>query len=258
MKKLISMILAVILVMALACTAMAEETNGEKFDSVWAIQDAIVEIDQEEEGFRVLIISKDFEEGKGTIWEYNCFYQENVDALVSMTTIKRGFTFNPEYPDDETYEEPEREGFDDDGKSTMFTINENGRLIWKDGYENMGQGLEFINIGRFGGSWKNEEESVYTNISWNGHDDAFYYDVYLQRGESDSESCAIFYMTGVYNEETDKLECTGPAVTYTNGEKDSTSDNEVYEAFFSWTEDGKLLFEAANGIELEADFDNNG
>ena len=65
MKKLISMILAVILVMALACTAMAEETNGEKFDSVWAIQDAIVEIDQEEEGFRVLIISKDFEEGKG-------------------------------------------------------------------------------------------------------------------------------------------------------------------------------------------------
>ena len=30
------------------------------------------------------------------------------------------------------------------------------------------------------------------------------------------------------------------------------------EAFFSWTEDGTLLLEAANGIELEEDFDNNG
>ena len=122
----------------------------------------------------------------------------------------------------------------------------------------MGQDLEFINIGRFDGAWKNEEEAVYTVISWNGYDDQFYYDVYLQRGESDAETYVIFYMAGVYNEETGKLECAGPAVTYTNGTDEGVTDDEVYEAFFSWTEDGTLLLEAANGIELEEDFDNNG
>ena len=46
MKKMISMILAVILVMALACTAMADEIpepeGGKKFNSNWAVQRAIV------------------------------------------------------------------------------------------------------------------------------------------------------------------------------------------------------------------------
>ena len=258
MKKLISMILAVILVLALACTAMADEDDGAKFDSFWAIEDAIVEIDQEEEGFRVLIIARDYEEGRGTIWEYNCFYMEDVDALVSMTNIKRGFTFNPEYPDDETYEEPEREGFDDEGKTTVFMINENGNLIWEDGYENMGQDLEFINIGRYGGSWMNEEAAVYTVITWNGHDGDFYYDVYLQEGNSDAETYTIYYLVGMFNEETGKLECAGPAVTYTNGEDGGVTDGELYEAIFSWTENGNLLLEAGDGIELEEDFGNNG
>ena len=260
MKKLISMILAVILVMALACTAMAEENNGEKFDSCWAVPNAFVEIDQEDEGFRVLIIGTVPEEGRGTIWEYNCFYMEDLDSLVSMTTIKRGFTFDPEYTDLVEYEEPEREGFDDDDKSTVFSINENGHLIWEDGYENMGTGLEFVKIGFFNDAWKNEDEEVYAVFDWNGTEDEFYYDVYLQCGDSDADTCVIFYMIGIYNEETGKLECTGPAVTYANGADDGVSDGEIYEATFSWTDHGTILFEMDEGIgiELEQDFDNNG
>ncbi len=262
MKKMISMILAVILVMALACTAMADEIpepeGGKKFNSNWAVQNAVIEIYYEEEGYRVSITSEDPDEGVGTEWFYNCFYVEEEDALVSISSGKCSYTFDPEYPDDITYGEPEYEGIDDEGKNSVFIIDENGRLIWADGHENAGQDLEFINIGRFDGAWKNEEEAVYTVISWNGYDDQFYYDVYLQRGESDAETYVIFNMTGVYNEKTDKLECTGPAVTYTNGTDEGVADDEVYEAFFSWTEDGTLLFEAANGIELEEDFDNNG
>ena len=53
MKKLTSMILAVILVMALACTAMADEIpepeGGKKFNSNWAIQNAVNESYYEEE-----------------------------------------------------------------------------------------------------------------------------------------------------------------------------------------------------------------
>jgi hypothetical protein len=52
-------------------------------------------------------------------------------------------------------------------------------------------------------------------------------------------------MTGTYNEETGKLECTGSNV--------DTEDKETYEAVFSRTEDGKLLYEAANGIVMEYD-----
>ena len=35
---------------------------------------------------------------------------------------------------------------------------------------------------------------------------------------------------------------------------DSDNDGEIYDAFFSFTDSGKLLFETDNGIELDYDF----
>ena len=90
MKKMISMILAVILVMALACTAMADEIpepeGGKKFNSNWAVQNAVIEIYYEEEGYRVSITSEDPDEGVGTEWFYNCLYIEDEDALLSISS----------------------------------------------------------------------------------------------------------------------------------------------------------------------------
>ena len=67
---------------------------------------------------------------------------------------------------------------------------------------------------------------------------------YLHRG--DDAVYSDFIMTGNYNEESSKLECSGRSV--------DEQDTEVYEAFFSMTENGQLLYEAANGILLDYDF----
>ena len=249
MKKFIAMIMALMMAALMVCAASADEfpepEGGKKFGTDWAVQNCVINIYYEEEGYRVQVTSDVPEEGRGTLWEYNCHYVEDKDALVSMTSIRCDFTFNPDAPYDRTYAEPAYEGLDEAGAESVFTIDEKGRLIWHEGHENEGQDLEFINIGRFGGSWKNDAEEVYAEISWDGHDDRFYYNVFLQRGLG--ENAVVYNMTGVYNEATGKLECSG-----------TIDGGEACEAFFSMMENGKLLYEAANGIELEVNFDDHG
>ena len=265
MKKMLGILLAVIMVLTLACAAAVAEDvpqpeNGKKFEGDWAIEGALIEIDYEEEGYRVFIEAVDEEEMKGVQWNYNCYYVDDKDSLVSISSSKITYYYSEEDPDDIQYDEPAYEGLDEEGKNTEFTINDDGRLIWLDAHDNEGQDLEFINIGRFGGSWRNEAEEVDAEITWNGNDGEFFYNVWLQRGKEDADTFVVFEMIGTYNEQTGKLECTGTGFTYTknaDGEYDVTEDGETYEASFSYAQDGKLLFETANGIELEP-FESNG
>ncbi len=272
MKRMLSMLLAVLMALALTCPVVAEEEDfesfpqpegGKKFDTTWAVQNTVLKVDYEEAGYRVSIVSDEPEEGKGTEYSYNCFYAEDRDALVSTDSSKQTFTFDPADPDNRVYADAEYDDPDEEGQETVFTINEKGRLLWQDGRGNEGQDLEFVNIGRFAGAWKNAEgeETVYAEFTWDGHDDRFYYDVFLQRGDTGADTYAVFHLTGIYNEETRKLECTGTAEVHTKneqGEDVMTEDGETHEAFFSLMENGSILFEAANGIELVPDFDNQG
>ena len=252
-------LLAVMMVLVLACmAATADEVpqpeGGKKFEGNWAVQNMLLTIVYEEEGYRVCIETKNYEVMNGTRWEYNCHYVEEKDALVSMHSSKASFFFDEDNPDLPLFNAPEYEDLDVDNNETVFSFDDHGHIIWTDGRGNDGADLEFINIGDFGGSWKNDAEQVYVEITWNGEDDAFFYNVWMQRGESNADTYVIFDMTGVYNNETGKLECTGTAVTHTknaDGEYAESEDGEIYEAFFSMAEDGKLLFETANGIELE-------
>ena len=261
MKKLISMLLAVMLTAAMVFTAAAaEEENGvpqpeggKKFESDWAIMGALVQINYEEEGYRVHIESSVPDEQRGVVWEYACLYDEEKDALEAVSAAKYGYTLDPE-----TFEQKdgpyEYEGFVQEGKDVFFTIDGNGKLLWRDGYENQGADLEFLNIGAFEGRWANEAEEVAVDISWNGllDEERFYYTVYIQRGGV--QAYTLFLMNGVYNPETGRLECSGTATSFTlKGDEyvPAEDDGETYDAFFSSTGDGKLLFETANGIELE-------
>lgn len=255
MKNLMKVLLAVVLAAALLCgLSLADEVpeaeGGKKFNSTWAIQGMTVQIMYEEEGYRVLIDS--IGENEGIVWEYSCYYQADQDALVSVASSKMPYALDPETLDPIS-DEVEYEGFDDESTATVFTINDQGRLIWKDGHENAGADLEFANIGNFEGVWVNEEEQVEVEILWNGtSDDDFFYTVFIMRGTDDAFTS--FVMNGVYNEETGKLECLGSATSYTRNEEgtlDAVEDGETYDAFFSFTEEGTLLFETANGIELE-------
>ena len=276
MKKLTSIVLALILAMSLACASLADEVpqpeGGRKFETNWAITGMLVSINYEEEGYRVSIVSEIPTEGTGTEWFYNCYYHPEDDTLVSVSSSKQTYTFTPVVPfengefdpeqvtdedGEKTYASAEYEGLDDEDKASVFSIDEKGRLIWKDGHENAGADLEFINIGRFGGSWKNDDEGVLAMIDWIGSENGFVYSVVLQRISPDQKQHAVYAMTGVYNEGTQKLECTGE-VHMVGEDGKLEKEGEECEAFFSMLENGGILYEAANGIELEPAFDSQG
>jgi len=258
MKKLISVLLAVLLGV-FASAAFAEEVPqpeaGKKFESDWAIAGGLAQIIYEEEGYRVAMeIAKD--DGTGSVWEYACYYHEDTDSLVSVSSSRTDYTVNPD-TGDKAYGEAAYEGFDDENQATAFIIDAEGFLIWKDGHDDAGAGLKFTNIGRFDGVWKNEAEETEAEFMWNGAtEDEFFYTVYITRGKTDGELYTVFVMNGFYDPSTGKLTAEGTCTVFTKnaeGEYDAEDDGEAYDAVFSMTEDGSLLFETENGIELTYD-----
>ena len=258
MKKLISILLAVMMLGAFACAASADEVPqpeaGKKFESDWAIPGGLAQIVYEEEGYRVMLeITK--EDGTGATWEYSCYYVEDKDCLSSVSSSRTNFTVDPD-TGDKVPGETVYEGLDEE-KGTEFTIDGDGCLIWKDGHDDAGAGLKFANIGQFEGLWKNEEAEVEVQFMWNGsNEDEMFYTVYILRGKTDGDLYASFVMNGSYDPATGKLSADGTCTVFkknADGGYDSEDDGESYGAFVSKTEDGKVLFETENGIELEYD-----
>lgn len=260
MKKLFSILLAIAMLAVGVCAALADTVpqteGGRKFESDWAIPAGRVRIDYEEEGYRVQVTREDLEKGIGSVWEYSCYYHEDTDSLVSVSSSRTPFTVSPENGE-KLYQEAAYEGLDDVNQNTEFTIDGQGHLIWKDGRENAGAGLAFTNIGRLEGVWKNEAEEVEVEFMWDGIDpDTFRYTVHIQRGKIGAEHYALFLMTGEFDPATGRLSADGTCTLFTrnaSGEYDIGEDGENYDAFFSLTKDGHLLYETENGIELTYD-----
>ena len=257
MKKLFSILLAIMMLGVLACTASADEVPqpeaGKKFESDWAIPGGLAQIVYEEEGYRVMLeITKD---GAGSTWEYSCYYQADTDSLSSVSASRTNFSINPDtgdrIPGETVYEEFAEE------KGTEFTIDKDGFLIWKDGHDDAGAGLKFVNIGQFDGVWKNEAAKTKVTFMWNGTtEDDMFYTVYIDRGQKGDETYSSFLMNGFYDPATGKLTGNGTCTVFkknAQGEYDSEDDGESYDAVFSKMEDGRVLFETDNGIELEYD-----
>ena len=133
MKKIASIALVFILAMSLVCGALADEVpqpeGGKKFETYWAVQNMLIRVDYEEEGYRVFIVNEIPTEGTGTEWAYNCYYHPEDDTLVSVSSSKQTYTFTPlvlsengefdpeqemEANDEKTYAPAEYEGFDDE------------------------------------------------------------------------------------------------------------------------------------------------
>ena len=260
MKRMITVLLAVMMLGVFACAASADEVPqpeaGMKFESDWAIAGGLARIYYEEEGYRVgLEITK--EDGTGSRWEYACYYHEDTDSLSSVSSSRLDFTVNPDNGE-QVFGDYAYEGIDDENQGTEFIIDADGCLIWKDGHDDAGAGLKFANIGRLDGVWRNEAEEVTAEFLWNGTaEDDMFYTVYITRGKTDGDLYTIFLMNGTYDPATGRLTADGTCTVYkknAEGEYDSEEDGESYDAAFSRMEDGKLLFETANGIELEYDF----
>ena len=257
-KKWVALLCAAAMVFTV-CFAIAEgdpqSEGGKKFEGDWAFGGGLARIDFEEEGYRVFV-EIDNQEGSGTEWEYSCYYNEEKDVLLSVSSSRIDYTLNAENGNKE-YADNTYEGLDGENETTEFAINEKGFLTWKDGRENAGADLEFMNIGAFDGLWKNEAEETEAEFLWNGLDqENFNYTVYIQRGKTDGDQYSSYLMVGKYDPETGKLTASGSCSVFTKnaaGEYDSQDDGETVEAVFSKTEDGKVLYETDNGIELEYD-----
>ena len=106
------------------------------FEGVWQCDRATIAMYWEEEGFKVLITwgSSAWEH---TEWEYSCFYHDEDHTLVSMP-----FGTRTEVVYDENGEQTSVAEVYNDGEA-VFSLDEEGKLIWLDEKENAGDGMRF-------------------------------------------------------------------------------------------------------------------
>lgn len=271
MKKLFAVILALsLLLTAAVLPAMAEDEvpqpeGGKKFEGYWVLPGMYALICYEEEGYRVEINRYDLENSSGNRWSYNCHYNETEDTLVSIFSEMVGFTFGDNMRDP-VYGEPVYT-YDlntPEGKEAVFAVTAGGKLTWKDGEGDAGNGLEFApNGGSFEGNWKQAEgetDPVKAKIMWNGlTEDEMFFTVYVTRGEETADTYTVTLGNCFYDPATKKIGCEdGVTTVFTRnaeGGYDTEDEEEATPIFFSFTEDGKLMYEAANGIIMTEDFD---
>ena len=259
MKKILGILLAVMMICLAACAAADEvpqPEGGKKFETDWAVEGGIAEIFYEEEGYRVYMKIDRAEEATGSEYEYSCSYHEDTDSLVSISSIRSDYTINPDTGEEIYADTYAYEGIDEEGKGTEFIIDGDGFLNWKEGHNDAGAGLKFVNIGRFEGVWRNEEKETEAEFMFNGgYEGVFDYTVYITRGKEGADTYTVYLMNGFYDPASGKLTADGTATVYTknaDGEYDAADSDENTEAVFSMTENGTLMYET-EGIELVFD-----
>ena len=163
MKKMISILLAALLlvtlvnVAALAEDAQPQPEGGKKYEGDWALAGGKIEIVYEEQGYRVMAELLNNADWSGEIWEYSCYYHEDTDDLVSVSSVRRTYTINPDTME-QTDGDMDEYGIDEDGSESVFAIGENGALTWKNGRApETSKDLEFRYIGSFEGTWRSAE-----------------------------------------------------------------------------------------------------
>ena len=159
MKKMLSLLIALIL--ATACfAAFAEEEapqpqpvpDPDRFGGVWECDRAVAEIVWEEEGYRVMIHWSDSAWEK-TTWEYSCYYYEEENKIVSTPFgIRTALIF------DDNGELTDSTVLYDDGIAE-FTLDEEGKLIWKDEKEDAGKDMKFEWVSEYVADLEEEDDS---------------------------------------------------------------------------------------------------
>ena len=252
MKKFLSILLAAAMFILPAYAVFADEAveevpqpeAGKKFDTDWALFGMTVSIVYEEEGYRVDIRGYEPADGSGAVWEYACWYNEEKDVLESVVSMKYTFSLNME-TGEEVIGDFEYDDFDEENQVTVFAVNENGKLTWKDGRGQDGADLEFTNIGRFDGTWVDQDQKVWVEITWSDDENDYGYEV-LVHTEGDG-SIPDVPMKGLSIVETGKLECLDSeafAEWFDNGPENMEDPAEC----LHFMENGNLFLES---MELE-------
>ena len=145
--------------------------------------------------------------------------------------------------DDEGSEIGRREIYTD-GKA-VFTVNENGKLIWQDEKENAGEGLAFERIGWYQGVWisgDSIESRCELNCFWDVEQSAegeIHSGYKVEITKYDGDACTIWNYTCDYNPENNTLKSLLGSKEHSEKEGDPIVT--VYddgEAAFSMDEEG--------------------
>ena len=204
MKKLISLFLVFCISVA-AMAAFAEDEIGyypddypesKVYVSTWVAEDGDwrIEVYGEDGGIKPMVVHR-LGDNKEDIWEYATALGENN----ALEAVPFGLHYKQDtvtYDWDVIYYE--------DGDA-VFTINEDGKLLWKDLKEDAGKGLEFEKIGNFyGGRWMKGDIEVIFYDWYDGQ-----YDIRLYQLDENNQILNDAILKGDYDAETDTLTAEG-------------------------------------------------
>ena len=262
MKKWTALLVALMMT-ALCAVSLAEETGSTVspeaialYSSEWTDGFTSVRIFAEEDHWRVWVVSAD-----GTAeWDYCCLYdaaEKTLKADTDLENTKSIITMDEEgsvTANDVVYT---------DG-AAVFSLNGEGKLIWKDEKEDAGAGFAFEKIGWYEGLWVCGEETgsryelnCYWDVEEPGDGNVYSgYKVEIER--YDGEEYTHWVYSCFYDAETNTLSSIFGSKEY--AEKEGDAINTVYddgEAEFSFDDEGCICWkdkveDAGNGLQFNA------
>ena len=238
MKKLISLLLVLCLAIAATAAFATEDIpnyleghpEAAPYVSSWVAEDGDWRIDSfsEDDGIKLMVVHK-LGDNKEDIWEYAAAMGENG----ILTTVPMGIHYQQDTVTNEAND------YYDDGDAE-FSINEEGKLIWKDLKEDAGKDLAFQKIGSFFGTrWMKGDTEVMFYEWYDGQ-----YDIRLYRRDANNEILKGAILKGDYDAETDTVTATG-----------EFDEEEPFTVTFSYDEHGSLVWtENGESTVLEESF----
>ena len=239
MKKLTAILIA--LMLAVCCTAALAEGNEAEheavklFDSEWVSVAGRVSAAYMDGYWSVEVTSGDY-----TVeWDYFCVYDEARKALV---TSGEGYSSTKTLiTRDEEGSEVSREVAYSDGEAE-FSINEDGKLVWKDAKEDAGAGAEFERIGWFADDFYSEHYTM--TVFWDveeEEDGTIHSGLRVQIDGFNENTFTSWNYAAAYNAEDNTLSAfLGTMEVQEAADEALVTIYYDGEAVFSWDEEGGL------------------
>ena len=211
------------------------------FDSLWIADGTVVDAVCEDGGFRVCV-TREIGTDERMVWEYSAMYDPDSGTLFSVWNgMKTHLYMSGRFAEYSRVESEEC--------TAVFSISENGSLIWLDGQEDAGKGMEFRRASRFAGSYVCGRAGI--DITW----DAVYgYFIYIDWADSAFANCT-WVLNGTYGDDLETLIASGTATRTEygeNGEVLSVEDTDgECRAVFRFDENHMLVWTGTDGVDTE-------
>ena len=247
MKKGLAIIVALLTLMT-GCTAVLAEDDSvpastpemKAYESSWISDDGQtrIRIGRQDKGFQIEVVKFTGEDSFDS-WEYLAGFDEETKSIRDALGMKEACVIK------EGEAEVRERLFD--GIRADFSLDGDGRLIWKDAQEDAGAGTAFTNIGNFIGSYVCERAVI--DFVWNVHEND--YSILVSWGQSAWETWD-YQLKGAYDPDTETVTAKGlkQLLTYKDdGEIDLEADAQEadVDGVFTFDGNGGLIWKSTTG-----------